>query len=315
MIFFSSTVNVYSRGERRFGDEHQASGRGRGFDSMNFLRKYWLEMIMFSPLILYIFYFTLVPVLQTITISFVDQYTQKVSFINYQLLFADINFDRALFNTVFITLVGISLQLFIAMIIALILKQKFAGRGFFRTVMLIPMGVPTLVSGVTLLFIFGQTGYFNEILYRLGFIDTQPFWLGGGFETLFVIIFADMWKVLPLTILLLLAGLESIPDDVYEAAAVDGASAWTTFWHVTLPLLQPSITMAVILRAIDSFRIFELPLVMAGKNAPVLSTFAYEAFRRNQFGLSGAAATILLGMIIIFIIIYMLLIERKERGM
>lgn len=280
---------------------------------MSFFRKYWIEITMFLPLIIYIFYFTLIPVFQTIGISFVDQNNGNISLINYQTLFADINFDKALFNTIFITLVGLVIQLVLALIIALILKQKIAGRGFFRTVILVPMGVPTLVSGVTLLFIFGQTGYFNELLYRIGLIDTQPFWLGGGIETLFVIIFADMWKVLPLTILLLLAGLESISEDVYEASSVDGANAWTNFWYVTLPLLKPSITMAVILRAIDSFRIFELPLVMTGKNAPVLSTFAYEAFRRNQYGLSGASATILLGIIIIFILLYMFLVERKER--
>ena len=175
------------------------------------------------------------------------------------------------------------------------------------------MGVPTLVAGNTMLLIFGQTGYFNELLFRLGIVDTQPFWLGGGIETLFVIIIADMWKVLPLTTLLLLAGLESINEDVYEAASVDGSSTRNTFWKITLPLLKPSITMAVILRAVDAFRIFELPLVMSGKNTPVLSTFAYEAFRRNDFGLSGAAATVLLGIIILFIILYMFIVERKER--
>ncbi len=280
---------------------------------MKFVRKYWLEITMFIPLILYIFYFTLIPVFQTILISFTNQVTQALTLDNYRQLFSSINFNTALFNTIFITIIGIILQLTIALIIALILKQNFAARGFFRSVMLVPMGVPTLVSGVTLLFIFGQTGYFNELLFRLGLIHTQPFWLGGELITLFVIIFADMWKVLPLTILLLLAGLESISDDVYEAASIDGANRWKTFWGVTLPLLQPSITMAIILRAIDSFRIFELPLVMAGKNAPVLSTFAYEAFQRSQFGLSGAAATILLAIIVIFILLYMIFVERKER--
>lgn len=278
-----------------------------------FLRKYWLEILMFSPLVIYIFYFTLIPVLQTIQISFIDQSTGSFTLGNYERLFSDINFNKALFNTLFITVVGISLQLVIAMIIALLMKQKFRGRGFFRTLMLIPMGVPTLVAGTIMLLIFGQTGYFNELLYRLGLIDTQPFWLGGGIETLFVIIFADMWKVLPLTTLLLLAGLESIDEDVYEAANVDGSSTWNTFWKITLPLLKPSITMAVILRAVDAFRIFELPLVMSGKNTPVLSTFAYEAYRLNDYGLSGAAATFLLGVIVIFILLYMFLVERKER--
>lgn len=278
-----------------------------------FLRKYWLEILMFSPLVIYIFYFTLIPVLQTIQISFIDQSTGSFTLGNYERLFSDINFNKALFNTLFITVVGISLQLVIAMIMALLMKQKFKGRGFFRTIMLLPMGVPTLVAGTIMLLIFGQTGYFNELLYRLGLIDTQPFWLGGGIETLFVIIFADMWKVLPLTTLLLLAGLESIDEDVYEAANVDGSSTWNTYWKVTLPLLKPSITMAVILRAVDAFRIFELPLVMSGKNTPVLSTFAYEAYRLNDYGLSGAAATFLLGIIILFILLYMFLVERKER--
>ncbi|MBO8163432.1 MAG: sugar ABC transporter permease [Brevibacillus sp.] len=281
---------------------------------MVLFRKYRLEMLMLLPLVLYIFFFTLLPVLQTIFISFVEPQSQQFTLRHYQTLFADLNFDRALFNTLFITIVGIILQLVVGLAIALMLKQKFAGRGFFRSLLLVPMGVPTLVSGVTLLFIFGQTGYFNELLWRLGLIETQPFWLGGGLETLFVIIFADMWKVLPLTILILLAGLESIPEDVYEAAAVDGAGSGQMFWRITLPLLKPSITMAVILRAIDSFRIFELPLVMAGKNAPVLSTFAYEAFRRNQFGLSGAAATVLLVIIFVFIVFYLMVLERGDRG-
>ncbi|WP_328699914.1 carbohydrate ABC transporter permease [Chengkuizengella marina] len=279
---------------------------------MRFVKKYWLEMMMVLPLFAYLFYFTFIPVFQTIQISFLDDKSNQISLINYQSLFSHIDFNSALFNTIFITLVGITVQIVIALVIALILKKKFFGRGFFRTIMLIPMGVPTLVSGVTLLFVFGQTGYFNELLYRLGLVSTQPYWLGGGFESLAVIIFADMWKVLPLTILLLLAGLESIGEDVYEASSIDGANGWKKFWHITLPLLKPSITMAIILRAIDSFRIFELPLVMTGKNVPVLSTFAYEAFQRNQYGLSGAAAVILLFIIIIFILLYFFIVERKE---
>lgn len=268
---------------------------------------------MFLPLVLYILYFTIAPIINTIVFSLQDRQTGSPTFSNYVNIFNDLNFNKALFNTIFITLVGIVIQLLIALTIALILKQQFKGRGFFRTMMLVPMGVPTLVSGVTLLFVFGQTGYFNELLMRLGFIEQQIFWFGGGLDTLFVIIFADMWKVLPLTILLLLAGLEAISGDIYEASALDGASIWQTFWFVTLPLLKPSITMAIILRAIDSFRIFELPLIMAGRNAPVLSTFAFEEFRRNNLQASSAAATILLIIIVIFIAIYILLVEKRNR--
>lgn len=288
----------------------KSSAKWQKFKS--FFKRYKLETFMILPLILYMFYFTLTPIINTITMSFKDDDTGAWTLGNYQEIFTNINFTTALFNTLFITIVGIVLQIGIALIIALLLNKEFKGKGFFRTLMLVPMGVPTLVSGVTLLFIFGQTGYFNELLFRLGVVDTQPFWLGGGIDTLFVIIFADMWKVLPLTVLLLLAGLQSISKDVYEASSIDGASAWQTFWSVTLPLLKPSITMAVILRAIDSFRIFELPLVMAGKSAPVLSTFSYEAYRHSNYGISGAAATILLGIIVLFIIAYLFIVERKN---
>lgn len=281
--------------------------------NLRLLKKYKLEILMFSPLVLYIMYFTITPIVNTIIYSFQDRHTSSFTLANYIAIFSNLNFNKALFNTLFITLVGLSLQLVIALVIALILKQQFKGRGFFRTMMLIPMGVPTLVSGVTLLFVFGQTGYFNELLLRLGLIERQIFWFGGGIDTLFVIIFADMWKVLPLTILLLLAGLEAISDDIYEASALDGATTWQTFWHVTLPLLKPSITMAIILRAIDSFRIFELPLVMAGRNAPVLSTFAFEEFRRNNLHVSSAAATILLVIIVIFIVLYIIFVEKRNR--
>lgn len=281
--------------------------------NMRLLKKYKLEIVMFSPLVLYIMYFTITPIINTIVYSFQDRQIGSFTFANYIAIFTNLNFNKALFNTLFITLVGLALQLVIALVIALILKQQFKGRGFFRTMMLIPMGVPTLVSGVTLLFVFGQTGYFNELLLRLGIIERQIFWFSGGIDTLFVIIFADMWKVLPLTILLLLAGLEAISDDIYEASALDGATTWQTFWHVTLPLLKPSITMAIILRAIDSFRIFELPLVMAGRNAPVLSTFAFEEFRRNNLHVSSAAATILLVIIVIFIALYIVFVEKRNR--
>lgn len=281
--------------------------------NMRLLKKYKLEIVMFSPLILYIMYFTVTPIINTIVYSFQDRHIGSITFANYIAIFTNLNFNKALFNTLFITLVGLALQLVIAIVIALILKQQFKGRGFFRTMMLIPMGVPTLVSGVTLLFVFGQTGYFNELLLRLGIIERQIFWFSGGIDTLFVIIFADMWKVLPLTILLLLAGLEAISDDIYEASALDGATTWQTFWRVTLPLLKPSITMAIILRAIDSFRIFELPLVMAGRNAPVLSTFAFEEFRRNNLHVSSAAATILLVIIVIFIALYIVFVEKRNR--
>lgn len=138
-------------------------------------------------------------------------------------------------------------------------------------------------------------------------------WASGGFKTLLMVSIADMWKVTPLVILLLLAGLESIPDEVYEASNIDGATVWQTFKYVTLPLLKPSITMALILRAIDAFRIFELVLVLAGRATPVISTFAYDEYNNyaNAYT-SAAASTILLLIIAVFIVSYLKIGGTKE---
>src|SRR5690606_7680076 len=117
---------------------------------------------------------------------------------------------------------------------------------------------------------------------RLNIIDQQIYWTQSGLRGMFAIAFADTWKATPLVILILLAGLESIPRDIYEAADVDGASKWRQFWDHTLPLLMPAITMAVILRAIDAFRIFDIAIVLAGNQVPVMSSFVYfEYFGGN----------------------------------
>jgi trehalose transport system permease protein len=282
---------------------------------MKFILRHRLELLMAAPLAIYILGFSLIPVLQTIRLSFFNPKANVYDFSNYSYIFAQKGFGQAFYNTLAITLLGLTLQLIVAIIIALILKRAFIGRGFFRTIVLIPMGVPTLVSGVTMLYIFSTNGYLNEFLQRINLIETPIIWNAGGFTTIFMIVLADMWKVLPILVLLLLAGLESISGDVYEASSIDGASTWQNFWYVTLPLLKPSITMALILRAIDAFRIFELPLVLAGRNTPVLATYAFSEYRdySNPYT-SGAAATILLLLIIAFILIYLWAVERKEKA-
>jgi trehalose transport system permease protein len=280
---------------------------------LNFIVRHRLELLMAAPLALYIFGFSLVPVLQTIRFSFFNPKANTYDFSNYSYILAQKGFSLAFSNTLAITFLGLTLQLIVALTIALILKRVFIGRGFFRTIVLIPMGVPTLVSGVTMLYIFSTNGYLNEFLQRINLIETPIIWNAGGFTTIFMIVLADMWKVLPILVLLLLAGLESITEDVYEASSIDGASTWQNFWYVTLPLLKPSITMALILRAIDAFRIFELPLVLAGRNTPVLATYAFSEYRDyNNPYTSGAAATILLLMIIAFIFLYLWAVERKK---
>jgi trehalose transport system permease protein len=278
------------------------------------LRTYWLETMMVLPLILYIGLLTLVPVLQAIALGFTDRYSGAFpTLANYQYIVGRPDFGAAVVNTIGITLIGVTLEMTVGLILALMLAREFRGRGLFRTIILTPMGVPTLVAGAAMLYFFRTNGYVNELLLRIGLIDVPIYWTESGPRGMLAVAFADMWKVTPIVVLLLLAGLESIPGDVYEAADVDGASPWQTFRSVTLPLLMPAITMALILRAIDAFRIFDVVMVMASRSIPVMSTFVYiNYFDFQDQHSAAAAATILLLMIVVFIAVYFLLVERRR---
>jgi trehalose transport system permease protein len=282
--------------------------------SGHLLRVYWLEALMVLPLALYIGLLTFVPVLQAIGLSFTDRYSGEFPTLsNYQYVVSRPDFGEAFVNTIGITVIGVALEMTAGLILALMLARQFRGRGFFRTIILTPMGVPTLVAGAAMLYFFRTNGYLNELLLRLGLISIPVYWTESGLRGMLAIAVADMWKVTPIVTLLLLAGLEAIPRDVYEAADVDGASGWETFRSVTLPLLMPSITMALIVRAIDAFRIFDVVMVMASRSIPVMSTFVYiNYFDFQDPYTASAAATILLLMIVAFIAAYFLLVERRR---
>jgi trehalose transport system permease protein len=279
-----------------------------------FLRRYWLETLMLLPLTLYILLLTFVPVLQAIGMGFTDRYTGAFPTLsNYQYIMGRPDFAEAFLNTIGITALSVTLEMTAGLILALMLARTFAGRSVFRTIILTPMGVPTLVAGAAMLYFFRTNGYLNEALLRIGLIDLPIYWTESGVRGIVAIAIADMWRVTPIVTLLLLSGLESIPGDVYEAADVDGASRWETFRSVTLPLLMPAITMALIVRAIDAFRIFDVVMVMASRSIPVMSTFVYSNYFDFQDPYSAsAAATILLLMIVAFIALYFLLVERRR---
>jgi trehalose transport system permease protein len=278
-------------------------------------RRHWLEVVMALPLVVYILGFTLLPVLQSIVLGFTGRYDRAFPTLeNYTTLLARPDFGLAVLNTAGITLIGVTLELVVGLAIALMLSRTFPLRGVFRSIVLTPMGVPTLVAGAAMIYIVGVNGYLNELLFRAGIIDAPIYWPESGPKGMFVIALADLWKTTPLVVLILLAGLEAIPRDVYEAAAVDGASPWQQFWHHTLPLLKPAITMAVILRAIDAFRIFDIALVLAGRSVPVMSTYVYFEYFFGNLNTAAAAATILLFMIAIFVLGYFWLVERRREA-
>ena len=146
--------------------------------------------------------------------------------------------------------------------------------------------------------VIGIVGYLNEILYRLGLLTLSIDWTGSRWLAVATVAMADAWKVTPLVMIILLAGLQAIPREFYEAARTDGAGPWQQFWRITLPLLRPALTMAFVIRGVDAFRIFALPLALVGRHLPVLSTFAYTEYLEYGNPHTSAASSTLLPVMI-----------------
>lgn len=277
------------------------------------IKKNMFELILVSPMTIYILGFTVWPILQTIAMGFADKYTGAFSLDNYIYLFNRPAFVTSIVNTALFGLISLAFQFVVALGIALVLKQNFKGKGILRALVLMPMGIPTLVSGVIALYLFGTSGYLNEVLFRIGIINKPIIWTTGGVKGLLIIILADTWKVLPTMVLLILAGLEGISNDLYEASSIDGASYIQKFRFITMPLLKSTVTMALLFRAVDAFRVFEMPQIMVGQALPFLATYAYEEYGTfNNPNASGAASTILLVLILTFALLYLKFIDKGE---
>jgi trehalose transport system permease protein len=283
------------------------------------LRKHRLEAALATPLFGYVLLLTVAPILDTLRLSLTaPSEGGALSLVNYGTILEAETFRRAVANTVVVALLSIGLQLGLGLAVALTLHARFPLRALVRTIMFVPLGVPTIVSGAVMLLIFSRSGYLNSALFGLADVvnlvpgmDWQfvpsAWTVAGGWRTLATVAVADLWKVLPVVTLVLLAGLESIPDEVYEAADVDGATRWQRFTRVTLPLLLPYVTTAVILRAIDAFRIFELALVLAGRVEPVLGTYVWSRYGppANDPHTAAAASIVLFGIILLFIALHL----------
>jgi multiple sugar transport system permease protein len=179
---------------------------------------------------------------------------------NYLQALASARFWEAVRFTFEFTVASVALEFVIGMGFALLMNQAFKGRGVTRAVILIPWIIPTVIAAQMWFFMFNVTpGFIN---WALGLGDYN--WLGRGGWTgaTFAIVFADVWKTAPFVALLLLAGLQTIPQDLYESARVDGAGVWQRFWNITLPLLKPAILVALLFRTVDALRVFDLPEVM-----------------------------------------------------
>ncbi|MEO8892938.1 MAG: sugar ABC transporter permease [Coleofasciculaceae cyanobacterium] len=224
---------------------------------------------------------------------------------NYGRMVGDGRFWQSLWNTSIFTLVSVFLELILGMGVALVLNQSFPGRGIVRTISLLPWALPTALMGLAWAWIFNdQYGIVNDILLRLGILQTGISWLGDPTLAMMAVILADVWKTTPFIALLLLAGLQSIPSDLYEAYAIDGASAWQSFWKITVPLLLPQIVIALLFRFAQAFGIFDLVQVMTGGGpagaTEMVSIYIYSSIMRYlDFGYGAALVVVTFLLLII----------------
>ncbi|MCA9876373.1 MAG: sugar ABC transporter permease [Thermomicrobiales bacterium] len=241
------------------------------------------------------------PALQTMWVSLhkVSMIMPGAEFIgleNYQRQLSDPRFWNAWRNTVYFTVTSVALETLLGLVIALVLSQEFPLRGWVRAAVLVPWAIPTVVSSRLWGLIFNTDfGLANYLLRTAGIIETDRNWLGEVGVALNVTVLVDVWKTTPFMALLIMAGLSTIPGDLYEAARVDGANMLQRFFQITVPLLLPVLLVSVMLRVLDAFRVFDVIYVMTGggpaDSTEVMSTLTYKIlFSATQYGFGSSLA-------------------------
>ena len=229
----------------------------------------------------------------------VEGLSRFVGFDNYaEALWGDTSgeFWDAFRITFIFTGISVSIELVLGIAFALAMHQAFKGRALLRATVLVPWAVLTFGTGLLWRSVFEPNlGFFPSMLDALGLPGADVLWYGEDGYALATIIFADVWKTAPFMALLLLAGLQVIPEDVYDAAKVDGATAWQRFTRITLPLLRPAILVALLFRTLDALRVFDLPfaLTQGANGTTTLSLHAYNELTDNRLVGEGSAIAVL----------------------
>jgi multiple sugar transport system permease protein len=214
---------------------------------------------------------------------------------NYSVVLKNSTWHYALGFTIVYTLVTVLVELVIGTLIALVLQRLTAGRGWMMALLLLPWSMITVINAELWLYIYnGVYGVADAILTAVGL--GHPNILGTSTPAIIALMIADIWKTTPFVAIIVLAGLVMLPGDIFEAAEVDGSSGWSTFWRITVPLLRPTLALAVIFRVLQAFGLFDLPFVMTnggpGTATTSLAILGYKAMFQNlHFGTGAAVAT------------------------
>lgn len=228
----------------------------------------------------------------------------------YKKALSDHRLQTALVNTFVFTIVSVLLELILGLALALIMNKALIGQGLIRTTSLIPWAIPTAVAALMWSYLYdGSSGIVAHLFEMIGLVGDSRDLLLSGSGAMFSTIIADVWKTTPYMALLLLAGLQNIPKSLYEAASIDGANRVQSFFQVTLPLLKPSILVALLFRTLDAFRVFDLIYVLTGGGpggaTETLSIYGYKAmFAQTNFGYGSVIVMIMFVCVALIAIVY-----------
>src|SRR5213592_765639 len=281
----------------------------------------WLLLL---PALAVVAFVAIYPLGKTIYQSFTNQEflagigpTKWVGLQNYRDLWHDTIFRQSVWETIKFTLITVSFEFVLGMIIALVVNSNFKGRGAMRAAMLVPWAIPTVVAAQMWKWMFDDVfGVINDAGVRLHILNHSVAWISQPSTALAAVSAVDIWKTTPFVALLLLAGLQVIPRDLYEAAEVDGASKLQQFWRITLPLLRPAILVTLIFRTLDALRVFDVFYVFFGNRPDTQSMAVYGQSTIVGDGLVGYGAAISVAIFLIisiFVIIYVALARIGEQ--
>jgi len=247
------------------------------------------------------------PLLRTIWFSFTDASLSSlgerefIGFDNFLFLLQDEDWWQSVSNTVVFAIASVTLETIFGLGIALLLHANFKGRSWVRTAVLIPWAIPTIVSAQMWRWMFNDIyGVINTILMKVGIISNPLAWTADPSLSMAAVIIVDVWKTTPFMALLILAGLQMLPQECFEAAKVDAIHPLRVFWRVTLPLLKPTIVVAVIFRTLDALRVFDLFYILTSGSTDTMSMSVFarqQLFDFQSVGLGSAASTLLFLMI------------------
>ncbi|MGB9181128.1 MAG: sugar ABC transporter permease [Pyrinomonadaceae bacterium] len=277
-----------------------------------------LPYLLIAPTVAVLFALSIYPLLYAVRVSLQTGAGARWTLQNFARLAADRFFLAALGHTIVYAIFALTFEFLIGLCLALLLNSRLRGRSLFRAALLVPMMLPPVVVGVVWrLMLNPNFGAINGTLKGFGINSTSLTWTASPKLALASVIAVDIWQWTPFIFLILLAGLQTIPQEPYEAALIDGSSAWQTFRHVTLPLLKPAILIALLLRTMDLLRVFDQIFILTeggpGFATETVSLYIYHtAFRFGDFGYAAAMSFVLLLLTNAVSLLYIRLLQRQE---